>query len=104
MNIPVNLAAGSLTDRATRVATVAKAYADEVDRVGRFPQEAVDAMKAERLLSIQVPSELGGESACRHRQQGGERRREQKFLHGFPPSGLERRLTPVLIFRPLRDA
>lgn len=61
MNIPVNLAVGSLTDRATRVATVAKAYADDVDRLGRFPREAVDAMKAERLLSIQIPAELGGE-------------------------------------------
>lgn len=61
MNIPVNLAAGSLTERAARVAAVARAFADQVDQKSRFPQEAVDAMKAERLLSIQVPAELGGE-------------------------------------------
>jgi acyl-CoA dehydrogenase len=63
MNIPVNIAAGSLTERAARVAAVARAFADAVDRQGRFPREAVDAMKAERLLSIQIPTELGGEGA-----------------------------------------
>ncbi|MDB5555713.1 MAG: acyl-CoA dehydrogenase protein [Rhizobium sp.] len=63
MNIPVNLAVGSLTERAARVAAVARAYADQVDQKSRFPAEAVDAMKAERLLSIQIPTELGGEGA-----------------------------------------
>lgn len=63
MNIPVKLTSGSLTERAARVATVARAYADEVDRDGRFPREAVDAMKAERLLSIQIPTEFGGDGA-----------------------------------------
>lgn len=63
MNIPVNLAIGSLTERAARVAAVARAYADQVDQKSRFPVEAVDAMKAERLLSIQIPTELGGEGA-----------------------------------------
>jgi acyl-CoA dehydrogenase len=63
MNIPVNLASGSLHDRAARVASVAKAYADAVDRNSAFPEEAVNAMKAERLLSIQIPAELGGEGA-----------------------------------------
>jgi acyl-CoA dehydrogenase len=63
MNIPVNLASGSLADRALRVASVAKAYADCVDQKGSFPEEAVNAMKAERLLSIQIPAELGGEGA-----------------------------------------
>jgi acyl-CoA dehydrogenase len=63
MNIPVNLASGSLADRALRVASVAKAYADSVDQKGSFPEEAVNAMKAERLLSIQIPAELGGEGA-----------------------------------------
>jgi acyl-CoA dehydrogenase len=61
MNAPVNLPVGSLTDRAARVAAVAKAHADDVDRTGRFPREAVETMKAERLLSIQIPAELGGE-------------------------------------------
>jgi acyl-CoA dehydrogenase len=63
MNIPVNLASGSLHDRAVRVASVAKAYADSVDQRSCFPEEAVNAMKAERLLSVQVPTELGGEGA-----------------------------------------
>lgn len=63
MNIPVNLSAGSLVERAQRVAAVARAHAAEVDHDGRFPEEAVNAMKAERLLSIQIPTELGGESA-----------------------------------------
>jgi acyl-CoA dehydrogenase len=42
---------------------VAKAYADAVDKNSAFPEEAVNAMKAERLLSIQIPAELGGEGA-----------------------------------------
>ena len=49
--------------RAARVAAVAGKYADAVDAESRFPREAVDAMRAERLLSIQIPAELGGEGA-----------------------------------------
>ncbi len=63
MNIPVNLTTGSLTERALRVATVARASAEDVDRTGRFPRETIDAMKAEKLFSIQIPVELGGEGA-----------------------------------------
>lgn len=63
MNIPVNLAVGSLNERAQRVAAVAKACADSVDKTGAFPEDAVNALKAERLLSIQIPAELGGEGA-----------------------------------------
>ena len=51
------------TERAGRVAAVAAAHADDVDAKGRFPREAVDAMIAERLLSIQIPAALGGEDA-----------------------------------------
>ncbi|MGX5718441.1 acyl-CoA dehydrogenase family protein [Shinella zoogloeoides] len=51
------------TERAERVAAVAAAHADDVDAKGRFPREAVDAMIAERLLSIQIPAALGGEDA-----------------------------------------
>ena len=51
------------TERAERVAAVAAAHADDVDAKGRFPREAVDAMIAERLLSIQIPAALGGEEA-----------------------------------------
>ena len=47
--------------RASRVAQVAGKFADKVDAEGRFPHEAVNAMKSEKLLGIQVPTELGGE-------------------------------------------
>ncbi|MCC8933951.1 acyl-CoA dehydrogenase family protein [Rhizobium sp. 'Codium 1'] len=51
----------SLKARATRVAAVAAIHADDVDKAGRFPNEAVDAMKAERLFGIQIPVDCGGE-------------------------------------------
>lgn len=49
--------------RAARVAAIASQHADAVDAEGRFPREAVDAMRAEKLLSIQIPADLGGEGA-----------------------------------------
>ncbi len=52
-----------LAERARRAAKVAGEYADAVDRDGRFPSEGMDAVKAERLMGIQVPREHGGESA-----------------------------------------
>ena len=52
-----------LAERAERVSAVAAAHADDVDAKARFPREAVDAMIAERLLSIQIPAALGGEDA-----------------------------------------
>lgn len=63
MNELAKAKALSLTERARRAAAVAAANADDVDAAGRFPREAVDAMKAERLLGIQIPAYLGGESA-----------------------------------------
>jgi acyl-CoA dehydrogenase len=60
MNAP---ASTRLAERAGRVAAVAAAHADDVDIKSRFPQEAVDAMRFERLLSIQIANELGGEDA-----------------------------------------
>lgn len=60
MNAP---ASTSLAERAGRVAAVAAAHADDVDIKSRFPREAVDAMRIERLLSIQIGGELGGENA-----------------------------------------
>jgi acyl-CoA dehydrogenase len=62
MNAPVTVAP-SLNERSKRVAKVASQFADDVDRQGRFPQEAIDAMRAEKLLGIQIPSDLGGEAA-----------------------------------------
>jgi acyl-CoA dehydrogenase len=53
-----------LAQRAARIAgEVAGPHADEVDRDSRFPVEAIDAMRAEGLLSALVPVELGGAGA-----------------------------------------
>lgn len=63
MNKVVDIKASSLVERAKRAAAVASEHADDVDQKARFPKEAVEAMKAERLLGIQIPVELGGEGA-----------------------------------------
>jgi acyl-CoA dehydrogenase len=42
---------------------VAAKHADAVDREGRFPAEAVAAIKEKRLLSAMLPPELGGQGA-----------------------------------------
>jgi acyl-CoA dehydrogenase len=58
-------AAGSadLMTRAGKVAVVAVTHAAAVDAQSRFPKEAIDAARAERLLSAAVPPDLGGEGA-----------------------------------------
>lgn len=53
----------SLLTRAQLVAAVASQYSEQVDRDGRFPGEAVRAMKEARLLSAFIPREFGGEGA-----------------------------------------
>ncbi|MGU3362127.1 acyl-CoA dehydrogenase family protein [Methylobacterium sp. M6A4_1b] len=53
----------TLAQRAQRAAAVAALHADGVDREGRFPLEAVTALKAERLLGLQIPRQFGGEGA-----------------------------------------
>jgi acyl-CoA dehydrogenase len=53
----------TLATRAEKVAAVAAQYAGEVDSQSRFPAEAIGAARGERLLSILVPRELGGEGA-----------------------------------------
>jgi acyl-CoA dehydrogenase len=50
-----------LRSRIDNVAAVAAAHAIAVDGESRFPHEAIAAARAERLLSIAVPRELGGE-------------------------------------------
>ena len=53
-----------LTARAERIgAGIAGPAAVAVDRDARFPREAIDALRAERLLSAFVPAELGGMGA-----------------------------------------
>ncbi|MCA0422933.1 MAG: acyl-CoA/acyl-ACP dehydrogenase [Proteobacteria bacterium] len=44
-------------------ADVAATHADDVDRTGRFPVEAITAIKAARLMSMMLPRALGGEDA-----------------------------------------
>jgi acyl-CoA dehydrogenase len=44
-------------------AAIAADAADAVDREGRFPAEAFDAIRARALLGVMVPIELGGEGA-----------------------------------------
>ncbi|HWA69331.1 MAG TPA: acyl-CoA dehydrogenase family protein [Rhizomicrobium sp.] len=52
-----------LSMRAGRAAAIAAEHAGDVDANSRFPHEAIDALKAENLLGILVPPELGGEGA-----------------------------------------
>jgi acyl-CoA dehydrogenase len=53
----------NISTRAARAAAVAAEHAAAVDADSRFPQEAIDTLKAENLLGILVPAELGGEEA-----------------------------------------
>ncbi|MGB6536882.1 MAG: acyl-CoA dehydrogenase family protein, partial [Xanthobacteraceae bacterium] len=55
---------GVVAELSARVATVTKkaaAHASAVDVESRFPHEAMAAARAERLLGVAVPRELGGE-------------------------------------------
>jgi acyl-CoA dehydrogenase len=60
---PILPSPGDLRLRAEAASTAAAAHADAVDREARFPTEAIDAARCERLLSLLVPVELGGEGA-----------------------------------------
>jgi acyl-CoA dehydrogenase len=55
--------AEEIAPRAQAVAAIAAKHAGAVDRAARFPQEAFQAAKAQRLLGILAPAELGGEGA-----------------------------------------
>jgi acyl-CoA dehydrogenase len=57
------VAGASLGDRSAAVAAVAARHAAEVDAAPRFPAEAFAAAKAQRLLGLLVPGNLGGEGA-----------------------------------------
>jgi acyl-CoA dehydrogenase len=56
-------ASGSLKARALAAAEIAAKFADAIDREGRFPQEAFDAIREQKLLGILIPTTLGGEDA-----------------------------------------
>jgi acyl-CoA dehydrogenase len=49
-----------ILEAARRVGKVAEEHAAKVDAEARFPTEAVDAMRHAKLLSAQLPQELGG--------------------------------------------
>jgi acyl-CoA dehydrogenase len=55
--------AADLAYRVERVTAIAAARAAVVDRDSLFPAEAIAALRAERLLGIAVPRDLGGEGA-----------------------------------------
>ena len=63
MNIQNRLVTTDLTTRAELVAAIAAAAAEGVDHETKFPAEAIAAARAQRLLGILVPTELGGEEA-----------------------------------------
>ena len=64
MTTATGTADAALVEAARRIAAeVAAPNADEVDREARFPHEAIEAMRAEKLLSAHVPTELGGGGA-----------------------------------------
>jgi acyl-CoA dehydrogenase len=55
------LLADDIAQRTERVAAVAALHADDVDRDGRFPVEAITAAKALGLMGLMAPASLGGE-------------------------------------------
>jgi len=53
----------SFPQRIAAVTAAAAFEADDVDRTARFPQKAIEAARAQRLLGVQIPEELGGDGA-----------------------------------------
>jgi acyl-CoA dehydrogenase len=58
-DVPVD----DLAPQIAAVSTMASAYAPAVDQDARFPTEAIDEARAQRLLGLMVPRELGGAGA-----------------------------------------
>ena len=53
----------SFPQRIAAVAAAATAEAEDVDRTARFPQRAIEAARAQRLLGVQIPKSFGGDGA-----------------------------------------
>src|SRR5581483_529221 len=53
----------SFPERTLIVATAAAGAAEDVDRDASFPQKAIEAARAQKLLGVQIPREFGGEGA-----------------------------------------
>ncbi len=60
---PPFLERDSFLPRTASVATIAAAEAVDVDRQARFPQAAIDAARAQKLLGAQIPQAFGGDGA-----------------------------------------
>src|SRR3954466_4388700 len=56
----------SLIERAARTAAAAAADADGVDRDARFPHNAFDVAREQKLLGVMIPVEFGGFGASIH--------------------------------------
>jgi acyl-CoA dehydrogenase len=59
----MDMAVSTYAQRVARAAAVAAQYAADVDAKARFPKEAMQALKDERLLGVMIPKEFGGEAA-----------------------------------------
>jgi acyl-CoA dehydrogenase len=59
----VSVRQNDLTARARAAADTARTYAAAVDAEARFPTEAFAEIRKQRLLGVQVPEALGGETA-----------------------------------------
>jgi acyl-CoA dehydrogenase len=60
---PMVLDECSFRQRASSVANVAAADAEDVDRHARFPKAAIDAAREQQLLGLQIPAAFGGYGA-----------------------------------------
>ena len=58
-----NLGSREFIRRAETAARIAERFADAVDTEARFPSEAFDALREQRLLGMLIPVELGGDGA-----------------------------------------
>jgi acyl-CoA dehydrogenase len=64
MTRAMGLVEGDLAVRASRIADeFAAPAADDVDRLARFPAETINALRADRMLSVLAPRHLGGEGS-----------------------------------------
>ncbi len=61
--VPDQTETSDFASRAKAVARIAAEHAAAVDRDSRFPQEAIDEMRRQRLLGALVPVDLGGDGA-----------------------------------------
>ena len=62
-NPPSFIDSASFLPRTAAVAAVAAAEATDVDCQARFPQAAIDAARAQKLLGAQIPQAFGGDGA-----------------------------------------